>query len=219
MISKRIKYIASLIDKNDKILDVGTDHALLPIYLIKNNIVKVADGSDISANVVDNAINNIKNLNLNNKINIYLSDGLKNIDLNKYNTLIICGMGFNTIKKILDEKQISNIEKLIIQSNNNNDLNRKYLNSINYKIVSDIYLMDKHKIYNILVLKKGIQKLSDNEYLYGIYNADNQWFYNEELKKLRAIENNIPEEKKSIFKSRINCLENYISKEKTEEKK
>ena len=53
MTSKRIKFIASLVDTKDKVLDVGTDHALLPIYLIKNNITEVADGSDISKIVLE----------------------------------------------------------------------------------------------------------------------------------------------------------------------
>ena len=42
MVSKRLKFISSLINKDDKILDIGTDHALLPIYLVKNNITDIA---------------------------------------------------------------------------------------------------------------------------------------------------------------------------------
>ena len=44
----RIKEIASLVNDNSFILDVGTDHAYLPIYLIKNKIVMQAYASDIS---------------------------------------------------------------------------------------------------------------------------------------------------------------------------
>ena len=41
MISKRIKFISSLINKDDSVLDIGTDHALLPIYLIKNGVMEI----------------------------------------------------------------------------------------------------------------------------------------------------------------------------------
>ena len=52
MVSKRIRFISSLININDKVLDIGTDHAFLPIYLIKNNITTLDDKSDPSAIVV-----------------------------------------------------------------------------------------------------------------------------------------------------------------------
>ena len=64
MISKRINLIASFLSKNDKVLDVGTDHALLPIYLIKNNLVSRADGSDISDKVLLHARSNVEKYNL-----------------------------------------------------------------------------------------------------------------------------------------------------------
>ena len=35
---KRIETLASLVDKDAYVLDIGTDHAYLPIYLYKNNI-------------------------------------------------------------------------------------------------------------------------------------------------------------------------------------
>ena len=106
MISKRIKYISSFIDKDDKVLDIGTDHALLPIYLYENNITNLVDGSDISDKVLENAKQNISNHKLDNKICLYLSDGTKNIDVAKYNTFVITGMGFYTIKNILDNSNL-----------------------------------------------------------------------------------------------------------------
>ena len=39
---KRLEMIASLVTKDAKIIDIGTDHAYLPIYLYKNNITKTS---------------------------------------------------------------------------------------------------------------------------------------------------------------------------------
>nr|MCR5787975.1 class I SAM-dependent methyltransferase [Bacilli bacterium] len=74
MVSKRIKLIASLLDKDDKVLDVGTDHALLPIYLVKNKLVAKVDASDISSVVLSNAKKNVTKFKYENDINLYLSD-------------------------------------------------------------------------------------------------------------------------------------------------
>ena len=38
MITKRLKTIADLIPKDSSVIDIGTDHAYLPIYLYQNNI-------------------------------------------------------------------------------------------------------------------------------------------------------------------------------------
>ena len=39
MISKRLKSLAQYVNHDDVLIDIGTDHALLAIYLIKNKIL------------------------------------------------------------------------------------------------------------------------------------------------------------------------------------
>ena len=59
MNSQRIIDLASLIKKDNVVVDVGTDHGYLPIYLIKNKITNKVLASDISKNALDNARKNI----------------------------------------------------------------------------------------------------------------------------------------------------------------
>ena len=217
MVSKRIKFIASLIDVKDKVLDVGTDHALLPIYLIENNITCVADGSDISKLVLDNAKNNVIKYDLNSKINLYLSDGIKDVDINKYNTLVITGMGFHTIKSILDNQVLSSINKMIIQSNNNYEDLRRFINSIGYKISNDYYIYDKNKPYLILLVEKGKQKLSSKEYVCGLYDSNNDWYYEYIINKYNQIIKNVPDSEKDNINNNIKYYEEYLATGKTEE--
>ena len=215
MISKRIKTIASLLDSDDTILDVGTDHALLPIYLIKNNIVNIADGSDISENVLINAKENVSKNNLNRRINLFLSDGVKAVDISKYNVLVIAGMGFNTIKNILDNANLKNIQKLIIQTNNDYAEFRKYIIEKDFKIESEICLKDKKINYIIFKLSKGSQELSNEEINCGIYCENNKWFYKENINSLRRILKNIPsnnEDKINQINYLISVYDSYISK-------
>ena len=113
MKSKRLLEIAKYVDINDSILDVGCDHAYLSIYLKKNNLCKNVIASDISKNALEYAQKNIAKAKLD--INTYVSDGLNNIT-EFYDTVIISGMGTNTILHILDYKELPN--KLIISSQN-----------------------------------------------------------------------------------------------------
>ena len=214
MFSNRIKLIASYIDENDKVLDVGTDHALLPIYLVKNNITNLADGSDISEKVLDSAKRNVKELGYENIINLFISDGLKNISVEKYNTLVVAGMGYSTIKNILQSNKLDTINKLILQSNNHVEDLRRFLNQINYKIISEDCLKDKSINYTLILAEKGHQELSEEEYICGIYNSKNKWFYQESLEKLKSIKDSIKNNdlKVNELNHRLNVLNEYISK-------
>ena len=170
MISRRIRLIASLLDKNDRVLDIGTDHALLPIYLCENDLVTLVDASDVSEHVLQGAKKNIEKYGFQDKINLYLSDGLNDIDVKKYNTLVICGMGYFTIKDILN-CDLNNINKLIVQTNNHLSDFRKYIISIGFRINKEFYISDQGIDYIIFDLIKGEQELSLEEINCGIYNS------------------------------------------------
>ena len=91
MLNKKLIAIASLIEPEDIVIDIGCDHAYLAIYLKKEKLCKDVYASDISENVIKIAKENIKKRNTN--IEVYLSDGFKGINNNKINTVIISGMG------------------------------------------------------------------------------------------------------------------------------
>ena len=119
MISIRLESLVKHLNYNDKIIDVGCDHALLDIYLVKNNIVKKMIVSDIHEKALQYGVNNIKKNNLDSKIDTRLGDGLDVVnDKDKINTVLISGMGTSTILHILNHERIKDIEKLVIQSNN-----------------------------------------------------------------------------------------------------
>ena len=117
-LSDRLQTIADMVKKGSRIIDVGCDHAFLDIYLVKNNIVKKAIASDITKGAINQAIKNVKDYNLEDKIDIRLGDGLSTLkQKDKVDTVIISGMGDKTIINILNNYDLKNINNLIIQSN------------------------------------------------------------------------------------------------------
>ena len=48
MIDERLKSIAEMVDRQGTLLDVGTDHGYLPVYLVKSGKIKAAIASDVS---------------------------------------------------------------------------------------------------------------------------------------------------------------------------
>ena len=131
----RIKALASLVDKDSGLVDIGTDHALLPIYLYENEITKKVTGSDISSNALEFAKNNLKKHNLSDKIKLIVSDGFTNLN-DEYDTAVISGMGTDTIKKILDRENLP--KKLIISSHKNVDKLRLFMNKKGYESIDEM---------------------------------------------------------------------------------
>ena len=129
-LSKRLLAIADLIEENSKVIDVGCDHGLLDIYLVQNkNCHPLA--TDISATCLEKAKYNIKLNNLDDKIETKVTNGLEGIEYSNYDYVVITGMGAKTIMKILENKTPS---KLIIQSNNNIEELKHFLNK-RYKLL------------------------------------------------------------------------------------
>ncbi len=186
-LSKRLEVLASFISNEDSLVDVGCDHGYLSIYLKKNNKCKRVICSDINQNALDSAIKNIKDSNL--QIDCYLSDGLKDIPMNNIDTILIAGMGSSTIIDILKNKdKLSSVKKIVLQSNNNHEELRRFMNDIGYYLEREEFVFDKGKWYVMMLYSKSNKKNSDSEIKYGYINKDYGLYllntYQELLKKI-----------------------------------
>ncbi|MBE5806336.1 MAG: SAM-dependent methyltransferase [Clostridiales bacterium] len=200
MNSERIKALASEISKEDIVLDVGSDHGYLCVYLKQNNLCKDVYASDISEKALNSARKNFGTYNLN--IKSYVSDGFSNIPV-LFNTAVIAGMGTSTILHILEHEKKP--EKLVISSHNEHYKLRKELNKLGYIIVNEKAILENKHYYIILTLKKGNQKLRLKEMKYGISNNKN--YYKYLLSKNKSIIKKVPLMKKIKL-----CYENLILK-------
>lgn len=211
MKSERLLAIASFINKEDSLIDVGCDHGYLGIYLKDNNLVNDLLLTDVNSNALNNAINNIKNKNLN--IETKLTDGIKDIDLTIYNTISISGMGTPSIKKILKELNDSkNIKKIIIQSNNNLKELRMFLNEIGYYLKDEITLQENDIWYVISLFEKNNLKNSSLELAYGLLKKDKIKYYQYLINKDEDILKKLPNNKKDKIKEEIDIINNLLKK-------
>lgn len=173
-LSKRLFTIANLVDKNHIILDVGTDHGLIPIFLVNNNIVKKAYATDISKKAIDKLKKIVNDLNLVDKVIPIHNEGLNNITF-RYDTLIISGMGYYTIKSITQNKNLPTT--LIIQSNSKLKETRKFFNNLGYKIKKEVVVFEKNKYYVIIKYIKKRERLSYFALNFGKSNNKNYYIF------------------------------------------
>ena len=167
MLTKRLQAIADLVPNNKSVIDIGTDHAYIPIYLYQENITRDIAASDISSKVLEYSLENLKKYNLDTKIPLILSNGLSDIQ-RKYDVAIIAGMGTHTIKNILNSSNIP--DTLIIQSNNDHYKLRKFMMELGYKIDTEVVIHDKKHHYIIIRYIKGCEILTESELTFGKIN-------------------------------------------------
>ena len=191
-LSNRLKAITDFIDGNEKIIDIGCDHAFLDIYICENyNNIKVI-ASDIHEGAINNAYKNIEKHNLTKKIDLRLGDGLSIVNSDEIDTIIISGMGYYNIISILNNKEkMINVNKIIIQSNTDIVKLRKSVLKLGYKISKEKLVKDKDIIYTIIEFIKGEEKYSYEEIYFGpdILKHKDELFYEYYNKKLLKYEN------------------------------
>ena len=200
MINKKLKAIASFINTQDTVVDIGCDHAYLAIYLKENKLCKNVYASDINENALNIAKHNIKEHNLD--IETILSDGFKNIANTNIDTAVISGMGTNSILDIIRYAP-QNINKYILCSHNNLDILRKKLYEHKLYIESEIAIYEHKKYYVIMLVTKNYQKENRLSLKYGRSNDKKYLSYL--LKKEQEVLNRIPKRK---IKKRLKHLKN-----------
>lgn len=202
-LSSRLKLISEFVPLNSKVMDIGCDHGLLDIYLYQNKIVKKIIASDINFSALNNAIENIKANKLEKEIETRLSDGLENIHPeDEIDTLVIAGMGSNTIVNMLkkDIKKLDKIKTIIIQSNTKLEFLRSEIVKLNYYITDEAIVEDNKKIYIVIKFIKGRRKYTKKELYFGPILLSTkslvfQKYTKDNLKKLQCILSSVPKNK------------------------
>ena len=166
MLSRRLLEIAKLVDKNKVVYDIGSDHGLLPCFLVTNHISNKVYAVDNKIGPLNHAKETIDKYNLNGKVIPLLSDGLTDVK-DDGQIIVIAGMGYYTVMDIFEGKDLSKYEKIIVQVNKDVDKLRQYISDHNYTIVDEVILRED-KFYQIVVFDTEYhEKYSDIEIAYG----------------------------------------------------
>jgi len=149
-LSARLKAVADLVC-GDIIADIGSDHAYLPAWLVKNNKIKKAYAIDISAKCLERIKINLAKFNISQEIiEPVLSDGLAELENIALTDIIIAGMGGETIAEIIATiKEPANIN-FILQPNTKTEVLKDFLTANNFKILQEIRIQETRRYYNIM---------------------------------------------------------------------
>lgn len=154
-LSTRLNKVAAMVEPCDCIADIGTDHAYLPIYLVKNNICKYSIASDINRGPVNKAKLNVSSNNLQNRIECRLGPGLNTLKNKEADIAIISGMGGNLIGDIIEDRLdlFKEFKSVILQPVQNPEVLREHIYNKGYEIIDEDLCIDENIFYEIIKIR------------------------------------------------------------------
>lgn len=167
-LSKRLKRIADYVPMGTVVADIGTDHALLPSFLVQERLVPAAVAVDVSPGPLEIAQKQVRALLLADRISVRLGDGLTVINPGEVQTVVIAGMGGATIKKILTQSPqvVNKLQRLILQPNVAAEFIRSWALHNKWKIIDEEIVFEDGRFYEIIVLEPGKMELEDDIFLF-----------------------------------------------------
>ena len=166
----RLALIADLVPDGARLVDVGTDHGLVPIRLLQERRIRSAVASDIRSGPLSRAKANAAAHDVEN-IRFVLCDGLADISPDEADTIVIAGMGGETIAAILEAAPWSQKGRtLILQPMSRPEILREALRKMSLRIEIERLVEDSGKIYTVLLAQRGEpHALSEAEMYIGPY--------------------------------------------------
>lgn len=157
MLTDRLQAIADEVGKGDVVADIGSDHAYIPIYLMKEGIAKKVIVTDVSGQALKISRQNCSEKLPDVKFDFRKGNGLKALRGDKVDTVIIAGMGGFTIKNILAKnlRKAKGVGKLILQPRTAQGELRHWLIRKGFSIEKEILAEEGRFICEIIVAVPG----------------------------------------------------------------
>ena len=178
----RLQMLADLVPRGAVVADVGTDHGYLPVWLLQEGRIARAIASDIHQRPLDHARLTAREYGFADEIEFRLCAGLDGYVSGEADTIIVAGMGGDTIASILEAAPWTrkNGVFLLLQPMTKAESLRDWLADKGYDFTEERLVFDKDFLYPILCVKGGSPRrlseaeaygglLLDQDPLYGQY--------------------------------------------------
>ena len=96
----RLRLLAEMTPPGGRLADIGTDHGYLPVWLLQEGRIPSAIASDVGAEPLEHARRTAEEYETQG-LDFRLCDGLSGIEPEETDTVVIAGMGGETIRDIL----------------------------------------------------------------------------------------------------------------------
>ncbi|WP_125545720.1 tRNA (adenine(22)-N(1))-methyltransferase [Levilactobacillus lindianensis] len=173
-LSNRLATVASYVPKGSRLADIGTDHAYLPVNLLKRGLIAGGVAGEVVRGPFENAAHEIQREGLTDRLTARLANGLKAIEpADQIDTVVIAGMGGTLITQILtqDFDRLAGVNRLILQPNVGEMVVRRFLMTHGFQLVTEEILAEDGHTYEVLVADRAEQPViyNDEDLRFGPY--------------------------------------------------
>ncbi len=168
ILTPRLQAIAKMAQNKKVCADIGCDHGKIAVHLAKNGTFVHA--VDISEPSLEKARVLAEQENVADRMAFYCDSGLQSIKAIKLDAAIIAGMGWRTIKSILEANKpyLQNIDIFILQPMDSVFELREYIEEAGYKITDERLAKEGKRYYAIMeVSAKGGSLMTLREKILG----------------------------------------------------
>ena len=148
-LSPRLQAIAGLVPVCRRILDIGTDHAWLPVELIRSGRCQEGLAIDIRPGPLAIAARNIQGSGLAGQVKTSLNDGLQGIGINPDDVIVVAGLGGYETMRVLGEEP-RRCQAIILQPMKSLPELRIWLGQHGYAIDNESLVLEPKHAYIIL---------------------------------------------------------------------
>lgn len=189
--TKRQKAIFDLLDSVRVTADVGCDHGILSLEMLKSGRTERVVASDISAPSLHKTVELLANNGLSAQADFVCCDGVPSG--HALDQILIAGMGGYEITGILERYFAATKDRpvLVLQPMRDFERVRRTISGLGYQIVADKMIFDK-KFYLLLKCVPGAQTYTREQYVFGVDAAnyrepDYQRWLDAQIAKTEAI--------------------------------
>ncbi len=156
-LTPRLLAVARLVPRGARFADVGTDHAYLPVWLIRQGIISSAIATDLRPGPLERARETLERFRLTGTVQLRLCDGLQGVRPGEVDTVAIAGMGGETIAEILSGapwlKEMG--VRLVLQPMSTQRELRLWLREHAFRIDFETVAEEDGTFYNVLLAVPG----------------------------------------------------------------
>ena len=166
----RLQAIADWVRDGAILADVGTDHALLPLDLLRRGRIRAAIATDINEEPLRRAQANAK-AREEDRIRFFLCDGLAAVEPGEADCVVIAGLGGENIADILRRADwLREGVQLLLQPMSRAEVLHRELRNMGFRVLRERLAEDTGRVYPIMEAAGGSDEdWSDAEYFTGPY--------------------------------------------------
>lgn len=151
-LSRRLAALSEWVPQGARFADIGTDHALLPVYLAGSGKISFAVAGDVNAGPVEAAKRQVAEAGLAGLVSVRHGDGLTVLEPGEVDTVCIAGMGGSLMVRLLEAagERLKGVNTLILSPHVAEEAVRRWLTDHGFVLDREALLEEDGVIYTML---------------------------------------------------------------------